>query len=333
VRTSRSYRQFIAFALSVASALLSSQALAAPHSSIDRIIAFGTSLTDTGNAFIWLSEPENRSCGTALNVPPYDALDDLLIPDGPYAVGGHHFTNGDTWVEGMARYLALSGNVRPALQNSGTEGTNYAVGGARAVAGDPCRFNLPEQVGTYLSDFPQTSPHSLVVIEIGGNDVRDALVMAASGQDPAPTIVNALGSLAESVGQLYAHGARKFLILNVPDIGKTPAVRGLGQTAVFFGGLISANYNAGLASVVSGLQTLLPGIDMRILDIDETLNEVVANPGTYGFVNATDACVTPNQPPFKCAKPDTYVFWDGIHPTKALHAIVAQQAISVISAH
>lgn len=267
-----------------------------------------------------------------MNVPPYDARDDLLIPDGPYAVGGHHFTNGATWVEGLARYLALAGSARPALQDSGTEATNYAVGGARAVAGYPCRFNLPEQAGTYLSDFPQTSGQTLMAIEIGGNDVRDALVTAAAGQDPAPTIVSALGSLTDSIGLLYAHGARKFLILNVPDIGKTPAVRRLGPIAVYFGGLISANYNAGLVSVVNGLQSGLPGIDVRILDIDETLNEVVAHPATYGFVNATEACVTPNQPPFKCAKPDTYVFWDGIHPTKALHAIVAQQANSVISA-
>jgi len=332
MRTSRRNRKFIAFAASVAFALLSCQALAAAHSSIDRIVAFGTSLTDTGNAFIWLSEPENRSCGTPLNVPPYDALDDLLIPDGPYAVWGHHFTNGDTWVEGMARYLALAGNVRPALRGSDAEATDYAVGGARAVAGYPCRFNLPEQVSTYLSDFPQTSPQTLVAMEIGSNDVRDALVIAASGQDPSPTITNALGSLADSIGRIYANGARKFLLLNVPDIGKAPAVQGLGPAAVHFGGLISANYNAGLASVVSALQTHLPGVDIRILDINETLNEVLANPGAFGFVNAIDACVTPNQPPFKCAKPDTYVFWDGIHPTKALHAIVAQRAISLISA-
>jgi len=212
---------------------------------------------DENSTFTWLLEPENRSCGMALNVPPYDALDDLLVPDGPYAVGGHHFTNGATWVESVARSLALAANVRPALQDSGTEATNYAVGGARAVASYPCHFNLPEQVSTYLSDFPQTSSLSLVVIEIGGNDVRDALVMAASGQDPAPAIVNALGNVADSIGQLYAHGARKFLILDVPDIGKTPAVRSLGQTAVYVGGLISANYNAGLLSTVNGLQTHL----------------------------------------------------------------------------
>ena len=75
----------------------------------------------------------------------------------------------------------------------------------------------------------------------------------------------------------------------------------------------------------------MPGIDVRILDIYSTLDSVVAQPGAYGFVNATDACITPNQAPFKCAKPDTYVFCDGIHPTEALHAIVAQQAIAAVS--
>ena len=143
MRTSRSYEQLIVFASSVAFAFLSCHALAGSPLSIDRIVAFGTSLTDTGNTFTWLLEPENRSCGMALNVPPYDALDDLLVPDGPYAVGGHHFTNGATWVESVARSLALAANVRPALQDSGTEATNYAVGGARAVASYPCHFNLP----------------------------------------------------------------------------------------------------------------------------------------------------------------------------------------------
>ena len=127
--------------------------------------------------------------------------------------------------------------------------------------------------------------------------------------------------------------ARNFLVLNVADIGKTPAVQALGPDAVF-GGYFSALYNDGLMQLVyaPGALSSLPGIDIRVQNIYETLNKVVANPGTYGFVDVTHACITPNQPPFKCAKPDTFAFWDGIHPTKALHAIIAEQAIAVISA-
>jgi phospholipase/lecithinase/hemolysin len=177
---------------------------------------------------------------------------------------------------------------------------------------------------------------TLVTIEIGGNDVRDALVAAAlGGQDPAPYIQDAIVSLADNIGQLYGHGARRFLLFNVPDVGKTPAVRMLDQLypgIAAFAGALSQAYNDGLALTVQGLVGALPGIDIRILNVYATLNHVVAQPGTYGFVNATDACITPNQPPFKCRKPDEYVFWDGIHPTQELHAIVAQQAIAVVSA-
>lgn len=313
--------------------LLTAGAVSAEQTAVDRIVVFGASLSDSGNAFAWLSDPGNGSCGTRLNVPPYAALDDLAIPDGPYARGGHHFTNGDTWVEGLARHLALAGNARPALRNVGTQASNYAMGGARAVANYPCRFNLPAQIDAYLADFPQTSPYSLVTIEIGGNDVRDALSAGAAGQNPAPYIGNALASLGEGIFRLYAHGARRFLVLDVADVGKTPAVRALDH--VFPGialaaGALSNAYNAGLLQLLQGLAGL-PDIDLRVLDIHATLDDVVATPGEFGFVNAVDACITPEVPPFQCARPSDYLFWDGIHPTAALHAIVAQEALAVIS--
>lgn len=203
------------------------------------------------------------------------------------------------------------------------------------MADYPCRFNLPAQVSAYLADFPATPDRALVAIEIGGNDVRDALVAAALlGQDPTPYIQHPLGSLVDSVTQLYFHGARRFLLLNVPDVGKTPAVRMLDQSfpgIAGFAGLLSQGYNSGLAGVVQGLNVALPGIDVRVLDVYAMLNAVVADPGSCGFLNATEACVTPNLPPFTCTRPDTYVFWDGIHPTKALHDLVAQQAIELIA--
>lgn len=337
MRQSHIGKQLTRFSSFLLLALLSCQGLAAAPN-IDRIVVFGASLSDTGNAFVWLARPGNSACGTSLNMPPYDALDDLLVPDGPYAKGGHHFTNGATWVEGLARYMALAGNTRPALQNDGMKASNYAVGGARAIANFPCRYNLPAQVDTYLSDFGSASDGTLVAMEIGGNDVRDALIVALTGGNSQQNIRAALTSFYMSVFNLYHNGkARRFLVLNVPDIGKTPAVRAIdrlsnaGGFIVNLAGTLANGYNAGLAETVAQLRQL-QGIEITILDVHQTFDDVIANPQTYGFTNATDPCITPNQPPYKCHQPDEYIFWDGIHPTKALHAIVAQQAAAIISA-
>jgi len=82
----------------------------------------------------------------------------------------------------------------------------------------------------------------------------------------------------------------------------------------------------------AGLNFLLPGIDVKTLDLYALLNEVIANPSSFGIINTEDACVTPNVIQYKCKKPDTYLFWDGIHPTKAVHAIMAQRAAEVLMA-
>lgn len=228
--------------------------VAAQFSQVDRLVTFGSSLSDTGGAFVWLSQPGNEACGVRLNVPPYDLLDDNLTPEGPYARGGHHVTNGATWIEGLARHLSLGGDARTALRQGEGRGSNYAVFGARA--GDyACRFSLPQQVARYMANFKQTSPDTLVALEVGSNDVRDALVAAAGGNDPAAVLSSAVASLYAHVTLLYEHGSRKFLFVNVPDIGKTPAVRqmdamypGLGLAAAAT--YLSQQYNAALDGVI-----------------------------------------------------------------------------------
>lgn len=331
---SRIFRRMACLAAALVFAVHGGHALAQGRSlEIGRLVVFGGSLSDTGNAFVWLSDPAFQSCGTRLLVPPYDTLDELLVPDGPYARGGHHFTNGATWAEALARRLALAGNARPALRSNGNKASNYAVGGARAVE-FPCRFNLPDQVAAYLADVQQISPHTLIAMEIGGNDVRDALAAAASGQDPAPYIQNALASLANTLATLHARGARKFLLLNVPNPARSPSVQMLDQQvpgAALAATQLAQLFNAGLAGLLQ-YANALGGTDARGLDLHGLLEAIVGSPQTYGFENTTDACVTPNVPPFHCAAPDRFVFWDGVHPTRAVHALIAQQAIAVISA-
>ncbi|MEC4748939.1 SGNH/GDSL hydrolase family protein [Methylomicrobium sp. Wu6] len=305
----------------------------------DGIVVLGTSLSDSGNAFVLLSDPAafgfSTECigkmGVSANVPPYDQLDEFLVPNGSYARGGHHETNGATWIEQFAQGKGLSGYTRPALQSTTTKARNYAVGGARA--GDyPCRFNLSDQLNTYMSDFPETSPNALVVIEMGGNDVRDALVT----QNPT-LIVAALTNIGNAIQTLYGQGARKFLLVNVPAIGATPAVKIIDDKFGGTGAIIAAAnslaeaFDGGLADLQKGLNAL-PGADIRMLDLHALLNEIIADPASFGITNTSDACVTPNLPPYKCQKPDTYLFWDGIHPTKVVHGIMAQRAAVVLLA-
>ncbi len=311
------------------------------QNAFDRIIIFGDSLSDPGNKY---------AVTGLVNVPPYDLLDPLLVPEGPYARGGLHHSNGATWIEQMARPLGFGGDVRPAFGSQG-KASNYAYAGARArEAVDVDNIHLSEQVAAFLADERYVAPpDALYVIFIGGNDVPDAvraLAVDPSGLTSIGVMTDAVASVNQSILYLYSAGARKFLILNAPDLGLIPAMNILDQ--VFPGAAdaatcFSALYNfgtpvpcvpsgiaiPGLADVLDALEGM-PEIDILRLDVFAIMRQFVADPAAFGLSNVTDACVMPGQPPFACKTPDEYLFWDGIHPTKAVHAIIADKAAEVL---
>ncbi|HXV78862.1 MAG TPA: SGNH/GDSL hydrolase family protein [Candidatus Binatia bacterium] len=292
----------------------------------DSIVVFGGSVSDSGNAFV-LTGISNR--------PPYDRLDFLLIPDGPYSKGGNHFSNGATWIELYAKPRGLARSVLPAFRGSSPHATNYAVGGARStdVAGT---FDMPEQVGAFLSEHGNVaSPDALYVIDFGGNDVRDALALLAMGDvaGAQQIIQGALASIAFHVNLLYAAGARLFLFVNVANIGSLPSIRILDsmlpQNVLAAATVLTIEFNIGLDIIINVL-SLAPGAEVALLDVFQTVEALIADPQAFGLSNVTNACITPNVPPFTCKKENEYLFWDGIHPTKAVQAIFAQEAADVL---
>ena len=278
-----------------------------------RVVAFGDSLSDPGNAFVLTMN---------VSLPPFQ-----LIPDAPYARGGMHFSNGRTWVEQLAAELDVQRSAGPALRKP-VVFSNYAVGGARARPEGA--FDFGTQVDLFLRDFSGSAPaNALYVVYIGSNDLRDALAALAtdpSGATSFAILQGALAAVRDNLLKLQAAGARHFLVPNMPDLALVPAVRLQGAAVQGAAHALAVNYNSNLASLLDGLQAA-SGLPITRLDIFALLDEVVAAPASFGLSNVDQTCIVPGTTvhPY-CANPDQYLFWDGIHPTRVGHGIFAERA-------
>jgi len=145
------------FALAVAGA----PAAAAPLFS--NLIVFGDRLTDTGNA-----HPGATGAGVPDPAPPA-----LGYFDG-------RLSNGPVWVDYLSQDLGF-GLLEPRLAG----GTNYSVGGARAVPNADPSPDFVEQIILYVADLAGSAadPNALYVVNFGGNDARDILHGDADAPD------------------------------------------------------------------------------------------------------------------------------------------------------
>ena len=290
------------------------------------VVVLGDSLSDPGNGFAFV---------TSNATPPDYSLNPLLIPSSPYARGGHHLTNGPTWIEQLARPLGAPGSMQPAFVGSNPYAMNFAVGTARARSLGPTSPDLAFQIAAFLQKAGGVAPaDALYVVQFGGNDVRDAL--AAGNPVAANQIVqSAAQSIAAGITALYAAGARRFLVWNAPNVGLTPAARiadvlqpGTAAAATQLTQLFNG-YLFGFLFLPPNPVAGLPGIQIVPFDADTLIGSIADAPWLFNLTNVTDACLTPGMPPFTCQTPDEYLFWDGVHPTAAAHALIAQ-AVGVV---
>jgi len=298
--------------------------------SYSEAIVFGDSLSDSGNYFV-------RFGGKSMQ--PYEAEN---VPSKPYAIGGHHFTNGATWVETLTREMHIPNSGSPSMAAPGIF-RNYSVGRSRArdvlLDGVFSEVNLTRQVDSFLADENDQAPsEALYIIWIGSNDVADALF----ANNPAEIIGSAVQNTLAQVQRLYVHGARDFLILNMPDFALTPRVLNMvsgypvpvQQFLLQNISMASVGYNQALAGNLAYMQSVLSDMDVIHLDVFSVLNDISAHPGTYGLETVDHACVVPEtQGQAYCSNRDRYLFWDAQHPTTKGHSIIAEEAKIAIEDH
>jgi outer membrane lipase/esterase len=144
------------------------------------------------------------------------------------------------------------------------------------------------------------------------------------------------------IQSLRQAGARYVMVFNLPNIGLTPSALAAGpQGAAQLTGL-SLLYNNTLNSGLANA-----GLNIIPVNSYAILNEIVADPSRYGFTNVTQpACTGGDGSSFEClpagtpgatvtyqpGTESTYLFADGVHPTTAAHAMLAQYAESIITA-
>jgi outer membrane lipase/esterase len=276
--------------------LLASAAQAADRPTFTNVVVFGDSLSDNGN----LSS---------------------LTPGGERM----RFTTNP----GLVASEVVASHYGFTLEPSTSGGTDYAWGGAQSAKDLGTIVSAKTQVNQYLAaNGGRADSHALYTMWIGANDILNLDL----SQDLNAQMVNAANAEVSTLKTLQQAGARYIVVYNLPDVSNTPEVHGTGLATIAgqLGSLYNSTLDQGVATLGAGI---LP------VNTYALLNQVIADPTRYGFSNVTDrACTTSSS--INCttatlAAPDaasTYLFADGVHPTTAAHAMLAEVVLSELQA-
>ncbi len=231
----------------------------------------------------------------------YNATGGAYPPSPPYFQG--RYSNGPVWVEHLASKLTI------ALDRT----HNVAAGGA--TSGENGSYGVPgllTQVKSFTKTHSQADPQALYVVWAGANDYLQGATNS--------TIV--VKNLMQAIESLSKVGAQKILVGNLPDLGQLPSTRNTSNSCSL--SAVTQAHNLSLAQSLKGV-----GANVHIISLDaEALyREAETHPATFGFTNVTTGCLSA---PDLCRQSDTFLFWDGIHPTTAAHQVLSERAFSAL---
>ncbi|MBN3897591.1 MAG: SGNH/GDSL hydrolase family protein [Nostoc sp. NOS(2021)] len=294
-------KQAIAAGFVLFSFMLPTKASAA---SFDQLYVFGDSLSDTGNIY-------NASGGTYPLSPPYFQ---------------GRFSDGPIWVDYLGNQLGLKSTLFTTIPSTPipTQGINFAFGGASSGLDNAIlpNANLPgvlQQVldfaGTLQANHQTADPNALYTLWGGADDL-----LFVNPKDPTTPISN----ISEALNILAGVGAKNILVFNLPDLGKLPADQAYNLNPATLSESTS-EFNSGLATTVSALSE---NPDLNIISVDtySLFNQASA----LGLTNVTESCLSN----LDICNPgnNTFLIWDGLHPTTAAHKLIADAALAAIDA-
>lgn len=312
-RSRRLVRLSLAVGLLLAGTLTGRPAVAQPS-----LFFIGDSLTDTGNLYQATTVLNARS--PQVPVQP---------PSPPYYSG--RFSNGPTYAEVLPGLLGVSESNVFNLAFAGAESgeTNAYPDPAVASLFNLLNVDALDQVGRAVGR-GVAGPNSLAVYFIGANDyVNNAGRIAAGALTPQTLVGTVIGNINTGLGTLAGAGQRRFAVLNLPDMGRTPRALALGPSISAGLSQLTAAHNTALLSAVTVLESARE-LDITLVAMDDLFVDMLDNPALYGLSDTRRPCfyTAVASPEVRdCSTPETAnagLFYDGIHPTARTHQVAGQ---------
>ncbi len=285
------------------------------------IVIFGDSLSDSGN----VAHLTQAKYGVRIPGPAADYTDGRFTDGSDTVPTAQNFFG--VWIEQFAAMLPS----KPVIKNSLDGGTDYAYGFATTGSGmgaftfgpsDSFSVNvnnIGQQITDYLATSPKINDKTLFVVWGGAIDI----LYATSSDD----VIKAAIHQALNIQRLIDAGATQFIVPNLPPLGLVPRLNGSPATSIP-ATKASVLYNDVLTEGLAIVRDFDPRRQLRIvqLDVFALFNHIVASPDKYSLTD-----VSASSQGIPTIDPDTYLFWDDLHPTTRGHNILALKAARVLA--
>lgn len=366
-RTARGKSAFATLAgLAVLCSAMMGSAQAIPLSSISQVYFFGDSLSDSGFNDYFAITP-GLPAGKAPTFTTYSGytwsqyvtrdIKNVVLPE--YPLGSYPFPNPPDLITNNTTPLSVPGT----WPVSGTlTGIDYAAGGSTT---DSIGYSLPwapslhAQVQNFINTHPAPlDPNAVYFIWSGANDFLYALTQGSLPPQcsnlPADAAVqcqllttadNAAKNIASEVALLGQRGAKRVVVLSLPNLGLTPFINSIAQATsnpALPGSMKTLTFsfnsmlNQRLGAVISTVPVKVLYVDVyRLLDnlvaTTKAGKPYVVDGQAFTFTNyTTPACGTVSAIECPSGTPTGYVFADGLHPTDETHRVLSLEVESLL---
>lgn len=215
------------------------------------------------------------------------------FPAYPYYEG--RFCNGPIWVDYLQQHVP------------NTPFHNYAVGGAGVILDGipilPYTFSTEE----LLSKLNLSLEGCLCTVLFGANDYIN------TKEDISYDVI---ASIQEQIEDLISRGGRNFLLINIPDLGRTPK----GKDNKEFLSRVCLAHNAKLFSLYNHLSICYTLCKFKYFNLCAVLEDIFSSPASYNIQNIIS-------PQLHTVSTETHFFWDEFHPTTQIQKICADRLI------